>query len=301
MHAVAVCQTTDRAQGVALAMAALAKSPDTFEIKGRRVFLKPNFNTADPAPGSTDNQTLLALVDQLWAAGAASITLGERSWQNTHRVIEDKKILPPLKEKGVEVIVFDDLPSADWVEIKTPSHHWPEGFKVARPILEADCLVETCCLKTHAYGGVITMSLKLAVGVLPGNGQDPRYMQALHSSPQQRRMIAEINTAFRPELVVLDGVDAFVDGGPMSGQRARGNLMLAGVNRVAVDAVGVACLKRLGANRSIMERPIFQQEQIAAAVELGLGPAGPGGVELAAADPGSLELTAALRSILDQG
>ena len=52
-------------------------------------------------------------------------------------------------------------------------------------------------------------------------------------------MIAEINTAYSPDLVVLDGVDAFVEGEPDKGTRAQANVILAGSDRVAIDAVGV--------------------------------------------------------------
>ncbi len=49
---------------------------------------------------------------------------------------------------------------------------------------------------------------------------DPfNYMGDLHSSLHQRLMIAEINQAYQPALVLLDGVEAFVNGGPESGQK----------------------------------------------------------------------------------
>lgn len=44
---------------------------------------------------------------------------------------------------------------------------------------------------------------------------------------------------------MLDGIDVFVDGGPMSGKRIKGNVFLAATDRVALDAVGVAILKFL--------------------------------------------------------
>lgn len=88
-------------------------------------------------------------------------------------------------------------------------------------------------------------------------------------------MIAEINQPFAPDLIVLDGVDAFVDGGPMEGKRANGNVFLASADRVAIDAVGVAVLRVLGSNRQNMGRKIFEQEQIARAAELGLGASSP--------------------------
>ncbi|MBU0514497.1 MAG: DUF362 domain-containing protein [Proteobacteria bacterium] len=301
MNVVTLAHTADRTAGVQTALAALNLDSDDNPIKGRKILLKPNYNTADPAPGSTDNETLISLIDELWGLGAASITIGERSWQSTAQVLEQKGILPLLQEKDVTVIIFDDLPQSDWIEIKKPGHHWPHGFRVARPVLEAESVVETCCLKTHAYGGVFTMSLKLGVGCLPGQGQMPQYMSALHASAHQRLMIAEINTAFSPDLIVLDGVDAFVDGGPMTGERKKGAVMLAATNRVALDAVGLACLKRLGANRAIMDTPIFEQEQIARAVELGLGPGSPVDIDLRAADQAGALYRDQVATILAQG
>jgi uncharacterized protein (DUF362 family) len=77
--------------------------------------------------------------------------------------------------------------------------------------------------------------------------------------------------------------------------------MIAGDDRVAVDAVGLAMLKLLGANRAIMDRKIFEQEQIARAVELGLGAPGPEAIEIVTADADSRTCADALRRILDQG
>jgi uncharacterized protein (DUF362 family) len=96
-------------------------------------------------------------------------------------------------------------------------------------------------------------------------------MQDLHQSRFQQEMIAEINEPFSPDLVVLDGIDAFVDAGPATGKRAKGNVFLASTDRVAVDAAGVAILKHLGGNDTIMQKRIFEQRQIARAIDLGIG------------------------------
>jgi uncharacterized protein (DUF362 family) len=78
-------------------------------------------------------------------------------------------------------------------------------------------------------------------------------------------------------------------------------MMAASCDRVALDAVGVAALKDLGSTPEIMELPIFAQEQIAAAAELGLGAAGPGEIELVASDPAGREYARRLRAVLDRG
>lgn len=62
-------------------------------------------------------------------------------------------------------------------------------------------------------------------------------MSELHSSPHQRLMIAEINKAYQPALVLLDGVEALVNGGPEAGKQVKSNVILAGTDRVAVDVV----------------------------------------------------------------
>jgi uncharacterized protein (DUF362 family) len=53
-------------------------------------------------------------------------------------------------------------------------------------------------------------------------------------------MIAEINSAYSPDPVVLDGVEAFVGGDPTGATKPEVGVMLTGIDRVAIDAVGVA-------------------------------------------------------------
>jgi uncharacterized protein (DUF362 family) len=280
MKPVSFVKTENRAVGVKRAIRVLGINP----VQGKEVLIKPNFNTADPVPGSTDNETLLALVDEIWDLGAKKITLGERSYPPTARVMAQKGIVEPLRRKGVRIIDFDELKAEDWVEFKPMHSCWRNGFRIARPVLETECLVSTCCLKTHGYGGVFTLSLKLHVGVVPTSRHGFPYMNELHNSPDQQKMIAEINQPFSPDLIVLDGVDAFVDGGPMNGKRKKGHVFIASTDRVAVDAVGLAVLKVLGSNHAVMEKKIFEQGQIARAAELGLGARSPGEIDLVPAD-----------------
>ncbi len=294
---VAFVGTEDRKSGVSLSIKTLGINP----VKNKDVLIKPNFNTADRAPGSTHNDTLVALVDEVWQMGAKSVSLGERSYPRTRSVMEQKGILPLMEARDVSIIDFDDLDPKDWVKVEPKESHWQDGFRVARPILEAECLVSTCCLKTHQYGGVFTMSLKLHVGVVPTSRHGFSYMSELHQSPHQRKLIAELNAPFKPDLVVLDGIDAFVDGGPADGKRARGNVFLAATDRVAIDAAGLAILKSLGSNAQIMNTQIFEQEQIARAVEMGLGAASPSEIEVVAANAESRKYRDGIVEILNRG
>lgn len=291
---VSLIKTSDRESGIKKAVYLLKINP----VKGKDVLLKPNFNTADPFPGSTHNDTLTNLIIHLKELGAKSITIGERSGPpDTSDVLKEKGIYDIAEKLGAGIINFEELPSADWIRVKPDQSHWRKGFDIARPVLESECIVSTCCLKTHGYGGVFTMSLKLSVGMT-----HKRNMTELHSSfLSMRKMIAEINQSYTPSLILMDGLEAFVDGGPDRGTRKKADIILAGTDRIAVDAVGLAVLKDLGSNKAIMGKGIFEQEQIAGAVELGLGISGPEEIEMITGDDESSRYAEKLKEILLKG
>ena len=211
---VSLIKTSDRQSGIKRAIELLNINP----VKDKNVLLKPNFNTADQFPGSTHNDTLINLILHLKKMGAKGITIGERSGPpDTADVLKDKGIYDICKKLNVGLINFEEMPSDQWVKIKPKDSHWNNGFYVAKPVIDAECIVSTCCLKTHGYGGVFTMSLKLSVGVT-----HKKNMTELHTSfRSMKKMIAEINQAYNPSLILLDAIEAFTDGGPARGTRKR--------------------------------------------------------------------------------
>jgi uncharacterized protein (DUF362 family) len=78
-------------------------------------------------------------------------------------------------------------------------------------------------------------------------------------------------------------------------------VIIAGTDRVAIDAVGLSILKELGSNKAIMEEKIFEQEQIARAVELGLGVRQPEDIEILTDDEHSKIYAERLMEILLKG
>lgn len=295
---VAFVKTTDRAAGVSRAIDLLAMD----KFHGKDLFIKPNFNSADVTPGSTHEDTLAAVVRKLKAMGAGPLTIGDRSGMgNTREVMEKKHAFVMGKELDAKVVVFDELSAGDWELLKHPDSHWQQGFALPRVVRKAGGVVQTCCLKTHRYGGHFTLSLKNSVGLaaklVPGDSYN--FMRELHSSPNQRRMIAEINAGYRPDLIVLDGVQAFVNGGPDQGKLVSANVVLAGTDRVAIDAVGVALLRYFGTTPEVSQGAIFDQEQIARAVQLGIGVGSPKQIELVTGDKESAEYAKPIRALLD--
>ncbi len=276
-----ILKTTDRASGIPK----LLEQFNLNDYSGKQVALKANFNSADPFPASTHLDTLRAVVEALKNAGAGKVSMAERSGMgDTREVLEQMGVFRLAEELGFEAIVLDDVGKEDWVKFDRDETHWLRGFYLARVFHDADKVVQTCCLKTHRYGGHFTLSMKNSVGMVakrvPGGMYD--YMWELHGSPFQRQMIAEINSHYNLDWVVMDGIKAFVAGGPESGDLAEPGLLLASRDRVAIDVVGVAVLKLYGARGKVGSENVFAQDQIRRAAELGFGAQSPRDIKLTA-------------------
>jgi uncharacterized protein (DUF362 family) len=293
-------KTSDRDSGIRK----LFSNFDLDKFSGQMVALKANYNSADPFPASTHPQTLKSLVESLHEAGAIEITLTERSGMgDTRYVLETMGVFQLAEELGFQVVVLNEEDRESWVKIEKKGSHWLRGFYLPRVVLEADKVVQTCCLKTHRFGGNFTLSLKNSVGLvakrLPGSLYD--YMAELHISPYQRFMIAEINQHYPVDLVLMDATKAFVDGGPEKGTNVEPGLLLASKDRVALDAVGVALLRYYGTTRSVSKGKIFDQAQIKRASELGVGVKSEEEIEIIPVDSESAELGVKIEELLIEG
>jgi len=291
---VVIALDPDRVSGTKKAVAALGM-PD---LRDKSVMVKPNFNTADPTPGSTHIDTLRTMIQLIKEQRPKKIVVADRSGPaKTSKVFQEKGVFALAEELGFECLLFDEMPKSNYVKVRPPGSHWMNGFWFAKPVLEADAVIGLCCLKTHQYGGHFTMSLKLTTGMV-----HRRNMTELHTSVfNQRNMIAEMNYAYKPALLVMDGVEAFYTGGPMSGSRWKADLTFAATNRVAMDAVGVATLKMHGSTPALDNKPVFKHDQIKRAIKLGLGAAGPDNIELIPADVASKGIVGAIASVLAKG
>jgi uncharacterized protein (DUF362 family) len=293
---VVVVRTSDRRKGVTEVLKLLKVQVP----RGGSILIKPNFNTADLAPGSTHNDTLRQLITELWERDARAVTIGESSGPPvTRKVMEDKGIFDLAKELKTTVVNFEELAETDWVPVGPAASHWPNGVLIPRLVAESPFTVSTCCLKTHGFGGVLSMSLKLAVGLTPKTGGVRRQMHG--DKEHMRRRIAEINLGYKPAFIVMDGVEVFTDGGPSSGNRVTANVFVGGTDRIAVDGVGVAILKELGSNSTIMGTKIFEHDQIARAVQLGLGITGADQIDLVTGDAESRAFADKIKARLAAG
>jgi uncharacterized protein (DUF362 family) len=301
---VALVKTNDRAEGVRRAIELLGINP----VAGKKVLVKPNFNSGDPAPASTHPVVLRSTIVKLLEMGASQITVGDRSGQgDAEHIMRGIGGFEMAEELGFGFINFGGLDRDGWIMIEPPDTRWVTrryplgpGFPFARPVLDAEAVVSVCCLKTHAHGGGITMSLKNSVGMvaarLPGDEHAYDYMTHLLHAGNIPRKVVEINLAYEPALIVLDGVDAFNRGGPATGNRVSPGVVMAGTDRVAIDALAVAILKWFDANLT----KVSQVYQIHHALELGLGVDSPEKIHILTDDEESARFAQAMHGYMTE-
>jgi len=249
-------------QSVDRALAGLG--PLTLAIsKGDRVLVKPNFNSDDPPPASTDLAFLKVILEILIELGA-KVTVGESSggiWRPTSKVFNSLHLQELTNSLGVELIAFEDKPN-DWVRIAIDGE-FLHDVVMPKSAYEADRLVYLPCLKTHRlarYSG----ALKLAFGFV-----NPGERLAFHIRYREEKL-AEISLCWQPDLIVMDGRKAFVTGGPQSGRVEEPNVVLVSGDLVAIDVEAVKVLLSYKARNRLLSDP-WRLPQIITAVKYKLG------------------------------
>jgi len=231
--------------------------------KGDRVLLKPNFNSQDPYPGSTDLAFLRAVVELLLEAGA-KVTIGESSggiWKPTRKVFRKVGMFELARDLGVELVAFDDKPD-DWVRVKINGDYL-SSVSMPRSAYEADKIVYLPLMKTHIRGR-FSGAMKLAVGFV-----HPGELRALHARHLEQK-IAEISLCWQPNLIIMDGRKTFVSGGPDKGQLEKPGVVLASGDLVAIDVEAIKVLLAYEANNKLVADP-WQLPQVMTALRHGLG------------------------------
>lgn len=229
---------------------------------GDTVLLKPNFNSGDPPPNSTDVPFLVALIRLLRDYGARRVVVGESSRHpptSTRFEMGRTGVFAACRREGAEVVIFGE---GQWIPVRTDGEHF-RWLEIAAPLLECDRLVYACCLKTH-WLAKFSASIKHAVGCVR-----PRHRARLHFGGHFEERVAEIAAAVSPDLVLIDARAVYVRGGPCYGLARFPGVILAGADRVALDVEGIRILQRYP--ECALTRDPWSYRQIQATVRLGLG------------------------------
>lgn len=224
--------------------------------------VKPNFNTADPYPASTDFDFLKTVVELVYEAGAKLVMICESSTMtlNTKKVLQQCRVFE-LQDLTIGARVYV-LEEGKWTKKEIPEAKYLKTVALPDILQRSDKLILLPCLKTHflaQYSG----ALKLAVAFMK-----PRQRVSLHLKNIQEK-IAELNLLLHPDLIIMDARKCFINKGPSDGQIAEPNLILASTSRVAIDIEGVKIIQRYKGN-SLKGIEPAQLPQIKRAIEIGI-------------------------------
>jgi len=228
--------------------------------KGDTVLLKPNYNSADPPPASTDPAFLKAVAELLFESGAGKVVVGESSMQatSTKATMTKASTLEALKDSGVELAFFDEN---GWSKVHVDGEYLKTA-SLPEKALHVDKLVYSCCMKTH-FRADFSLSLKLAFGFVKGNERLAFHLRHL------KEKLVDLNLVVHPSLMIMDGRKCFITGGPFSGQVREPNVILASGDRVAMDVEAIKIIESF--EGSDLKADPWSYPQIRHAVKLGLG------------------------------
>lgn len=212
---------------------------DLSPARGRRVLLKPNAGrVAAPESGITTHpQVVAAAIDALREAGAR-VAVGESPivGVNTHEAFEATGIASVAAQRDCPLI---DMDRRRFVEVALPEGQVIHSLRVCPEVLEFDLIVSVPVMKTHMHTGV-TLSVKNMKGCLWRRSKVELHMlppiDAVDCKPIDVA-IADMSSVLRPHLAVVDGTVGMEGLGPSAGQAKPLDVVVAGADAFAADAV----------------------------------------------------------------
>jgi len=193
------------------------------------VLIKPNYiNASHPSTGiTTDSRVIEGVIKFLKQHGVKQIIVGEGSgFADTFEAFRVAGVDTVAKRWNVKLV---DLNKDEFVEVSPPSP-LAKKVKIAKTAIEST-IVSVSKLKPHRMAGV-TLSIKNMMGAVTPKG-------SMHFNLS--RNIAELASILKPRIAVIDGIIAG-EVYETSGNPVEMNLIIAGRDPVAVDAVGAAVI-----------------------------------------------------------
>src|SRR5262249_11914160 len=211
------------------------------EVKGLRVFLKPNL--VEYESGTIINTNALVVAGAATAflrAGAREVVVGEGPGhrRDIEYLIVGTGLYDHLKEQQIR---FVDLNHDDVRSVSLRSHFTGlDHLALPVELLKSDFIVSLPKLKTHHWAGM-TASMKNFFGCVPG---------AIYGWPKNLlhfrgidNSILDLVSTVRPHFTIVDAVVAMEGDGPIMGRPRAMGFVAMGADLVAVDAT---CARIIG-------------------------------------------------------
>jgi len=196
------------------------------------VLLKPNcVFPKDPSTGvTTDSRVVEAIIEFLRGNGVQDITIGEGGNRNTDRAFDVTGMREVALGHGLKLVNFNNDKG---VEVEIPSAKALHRVSISKTVLDSTCIVNVPKLKIH-HMTQVTLSIKNLMGVIVGDRG-----AIMHRQIDEK--LVDLAAFVRPRLNVIDGiVGSEMD--EVQGEPVPMNLIIAGTDMVATDAVGCAVM-----------------------------------------------------------
>jgi len=224
-------ETVDTA--VALHFEALSVEKDL--RPGMKVTIKPNLLTArrPEQAVTTHPSVLLSVVKWLRERGIDDITVADSPGGpyvaanlRTVYAVSGLKAL-----EGLAKLNYD----TGWQEINCPVGFANRNFNIINPLADADYIINIAKLKTHSMT-TLSAGIKNLFGAIPGL-QKPEFHYKYPDLRDFSNMLLEIAATVKPDLTVIDAVEAMEGNGPNGGDMRYMGLTLASRDLYTQDYV----------------------------------------------------------------
>ena len=221
--------------------------------KEKPILIKPNYlNSRHPSTGiTTDGRVIEGVIKFFKKHKKGEIIVGEGSgFSNTFEAYKNAGVDIIAEKHKIKLI---DLNKDDFIETKPKDPLNLKKVKIANSALNST-IISVPKLKPHRIAGV-SLSIKNMMGAMTPKG-------SMHS--RLSKNIADLASIIKPELAVIDGIIAG-EGHESSGEPLKMDLVIAGLDPVAVDAVGASVM---GIDPNDVKHLIFAEKKGLGTIDL---------------------------------
>lgn len=203
--------------------------------KGDLVLIKPNLVAVPPSPEAgacTQASVCKALADMVMELGGRPVIA-----ESSARGIDTEQVMEVmgysrLRQEGYEVV---DLKRTRTVKVPVPDGAVLKEVVTFELAMQAQAIISVPVMKTHDQTDV-SLSLKNLKGLVTDAEKRRIHQMGLFEG------VCDLAALFRPAFAVVDGIIAQEGLGPVYGLPLEMNLILAGRDPLAVDAVAGAVM-----------------------------------------------------------
>jgi uncharacterized protein (DUF362 family) len=233
---------------------------EAFVKKDSRVVLKPNMSWASTVESAADThpEVVREVAAMCIEAGASEVRVLDHTINRAEQCLKLSGIGEACGNMN-NVYVYAVNDEKFYRGITIPRGKALRSVKIIKDVLDCDVFINLPCAKSHTTTGV-TLGMKNLMGII----WDRR---AFHSDFDINQALADLSSAVKVHLTVLDASRALTTAGPKGpGIVTEPRTIIAGTDPVAVDAMGVTMADWYGQKFTPK-----QIKHIAAAHAMGLG------------------------------